>query len=466
MVRRLHFWIFVAVVALAPLPLGSNRPWSAALLALAIGLLAATLPFVPPRDDESGEPPLRALVVPAVLFGLVLIWAGLQASPLLPVSIGHPIWLDAAGALPSGLVPAPRIAVDRDAALSGMMRLLCYAAAFWIAFYHGRSGHRAWLLIESLAIVAGFYAVYGLVAHYSGSETILWFRKWAYKDDLSSTFVNRNHYATYAGLGLIMALAAAAHRLQKSSIGTLAGHVFEKAALFAAAAATAVLAIPATGSRAGTAAACLGVLVLAIGIRVATRPPEWRAAALLIGAAVALPILVLTALLLANSADALFSSEDRLRIYAITIALIAERPILGHGLGSFPGLFAAARPETISQVWTQAHNSYLELALDLGIPAAICLIAAVAWLVGICLRGLLVRRRDRVLPAAGLASTVLVASHALLDFSVQIPAVAVMWMALLGVAAARSLESPRARAAGREPGRSLHAEPAPQSAAP
>src|SRR5260370_12024476 len=50
------------------------------------------------------------------------------------------------------------------------------------------------------------YAVYGLSLHLSGTEMVLWVKKAAYIGDLTSTFYNRNSYATYAGLGLLCSL--------------------------------------------------------------------------------------------------------------------------------------------------------------------------------------------------------------------------------------------------------------------
>ena len=48
------------------------------------------------------------------------------------------------------------------------------------------------------------------------------------------------------------------------------------------------------------------------------------------------------------------------------------------------------------------------------------------------------RRIDAVYPAIGLAATAQVAAHSLIDFGLQIPAVAVTYSLLLGVACAQS----------------------------
>jgi O-antigen ligase len=86
----------------------------------------------------------------------------------------------------------------------------------------------------------------------------------------------------------------------------------------------------------------------------------------------------------------------------------------------------------------KAHNTYLELALEAGIPAAAALVLSVFSFAALCLLALLRRKAVRF-ALAGLGATVLVGAHALVDFSLQMPAVAITYAALLGVCAAQSL---------------------------
>ena len=223
--------------------------------------------------------------------------------------------------------------------------------------------------------------------------------------------------------------------------------MLDRTGVFAAAALAGLVALMATGSRAGCVATAFGAAMMLIGMWILRRPAGRRLPALLLAAgAVAVAGLVLGTAAV-HFGPKLADAADRMRIYGITMDLIAARPWTGYGLGSFPTVFAAARPETVSQVWTKAHNVYLELAFDLGVPAAALLVAAVLWLLALCVRGVLVRRDNGLMPVVGLAASVLIGSHALLDFSAQIPAVAVTWMAMLGVAVAQSW--PRASRDGR-----------------
>ena len=93
---------------------------------------------------------------------------------------------------------------------------------------------------------------------------------------------------------------------------------------------------------------------------------------------------------------------------------------------------------------TCAHNTYLENALELGVPAAAALVLAIGWIVIICVSAVLRHRRQAFLPCLGVSATVLVGLHATVDYSLQIPAVAMAYAAILGAACAQSfrLEMP------------------------
>ena len=91
--------------------------------------------------------------------------------------------------------------------------------------------------------------------------------------------------------------------------------------------------------------------------------------------------------------------------------------------------------------YDRAHNTWLENLFELGVPAAMALFLAIGGLVVICLQGVRRRRRDWAFPAVGVAASVLVGVHAMLDFSLQLPAVAILYACIMGVACAQSWSS-------------------------
>jgi len=100
---------------------------------------------------------------------------------------------------------AGSISVDRDLTSLALLRLITAASAFWIALQLCRDASRANFLLKSIAALSCGYAVYGLFAFAVTPGRILWaqtpFPRIGF---VTSTFINPNSFATYAGLGLIV----------------------------------------------------------------------------------------------------------------------------------------------------------------------------------------------------------------------------------------------------------------------
>ncbi|MEE4217325.1 MAG: O-antigen ligase family protein, partial [Xanthomonadales bacterium] len=133
--------------------------------------------------------------------------------------------------------------------------------------------------------------------------------------------------------------------------------------------------------------------------------------------------------------------ELRLSAYELIVVSSRDNPLLGFGYGSFADSFRLYRSDDITGYLDRAHNTYLENIFELGWPAALLLFAAIGSCALICWHGLRRRGRDWLYPALGLSVTALSAIHAWFDFSLQMPAVAVTYAALMGVACAQSYSS-------------------------
>ena len=125
--------------------------------------------------------------------------------------------------------------------------------------------------------------------------------------------------------------------------------------------------------------------------------------------------------------------SGRSLLYEMTVTGIELRPFLGWGLNSFADLYTVFQPASLTLFFDKAHNTYLELALDLGIPAALAMVLAIAAVASRCIYGFARRSRDRELAMLGVAATILVGFHALADFSLQIPGMACTYSAILGL---------------------------------
>lgn len=441
------FWPLLLLVLLVPLPFAAVQTGAWSFL----GLLVGAIWLLWGLRVAQGRAPVAvglARIWPAVLlFGLALLWGFLQASPLLPEAWHHPLWQRTAEILGGDV--AGRVSLDPADSHATLLRLLTYGGVFWLALQIGRDSALAAKAYLALTLAGLVYAAYGLAILFSGANLVLWFDKTSYLNVVTSTFVNRNSYATYAGLGLICATGLAV-RFFSNHVGG-AGSLFERlyrnlepviARGWSLLLAWPMLltAVLLTQSRGGFLATLLGFLAFlgATGAR--------RSAGLARTVTIAVPFLLAVIALVQFSGDATVSrlvsdrefEGGRGDVYALTLEAIAARPLLGTGLGTFESAFRQVRGSDIKSRYKRAHSTFLEGVLELGLPAALFLFGSIGFLFLRCLIGVRVRQRDTVFPAIGVGATVLVAAHSIVDFSLQIPAVAVTYAFIMGIAVAQS----------------------------
>lgn len=453
MIISVSFWFFLAIVVLAPLPYGSAHIWSSNLLSVLTGVALLLWTIAAAIREEAYA--IRAIRygLPAALMAIVLVWIFVQASSVVPASLHHPVWAEVRTALGNENIRGS-ISLDPNGTLLTLTRISTYAAVFWLEMQYCQSERRAHIVFWAIAIAGFFYAAYGISAFLSGSGKILFADKWAYQLSLTSTFVNRNHYAVFAGMGLVTSFALTIRYLKRdasgafdnsrrflNSVENLSVPVFVLAGICLVTGSALLL----TQSRGGVAftALALGVFIMMLNAGGGIRK---RTSLGLIGALIAGGVVMF-----AISGDRLTSrlvgksfQSGRDLIHDVAIDAIMDAPVTGHGAGTFPALFHIYRNADflpISPAFSAAHSVYLEFAAETGLIAAIIYFGMQLLIVIRCFIGTMTRRRHQVYPAAGFAVAVLVGFHSYFDFGPQIPGVAVTFAALLGVAFAQSWPS-------------------------
>ncbi|RCK03949.1 hypothetical protein TH5_22735 [Thalassospira xianhensis MCCC 1A02616] len=443
-VRRFVFYGLLALIAIAPLPFGSNRPWAWSILSLWVGILVlldAVAAFADPVRGESRF--MKRIAIPAVLFIPVVIWIVIQATPDVLPAAAHPMWGEAAAQL--GRDMAAYVSIDPELTRDALMVLLAYAGVFWLAARHGRDRGNAAIMLKFFVIVSTVYAIYGLSVFFGGWEKILWYDKTAYRGDLTSTFINRNSYATYAAMGLIasvvMFVNVLAHDLRRGSAGRkmirrMMDGVMKKAWLPILGGLTTGTALMLTHSRAGFASGMIGVMAVLIGLFVARMLPR-KIAGWSVGGIVCL--LIVGFWFSGHTLERRFERLDtdqatRLTVYERTIDGIQLSPVTGYGYGAFEPGFRQFKQQNISGLtWDLAHNSYLEFAFGAGFTTLLACLIIFVVIFAKSASGLVLRHRDQIYPIVGVASCLTVAAHSFVDFSVQMPAMGICFMFLVAL---------------------------------
>ena len=447
--RRLVFGLLMLVVMLAPLPFGSNREWSWTLCTVLIATISLVWAGGATLRLESISTKLNPAIIALLL--AVCAWAILQTTSWTPQSWHHPLWQMSGETL--SLPLAGSISLSRDDTFTALLRLLTYALVFFVIYQLCRSRDRAYFAIRLLAIAGIAYAAFGLFNYWAGTGKLFWFYDISYTKNVRSTFINRNSYATYAGLMLLCALAWLYHAIETPRSNRLynmaSGRPMQLEEFLTRAwlPLTAILLISAslvlTHSRGGFLSAAAGgtAMLLALNSRHHYASGLARAVILLAAAAAVLVFVTTSEVLLKRMGDIDTENVGRLVTYELTAQPLNDGDFRGLGYGTYANSFRLYRDERIQGYNDKAHNTYLENIFELGLPAALLLFTSIGWLALICFNGIRTRGRDWVYPSLGFAATVLVGVHALVDFSLQIPAVAITYACILGVGVSQSYSS-------------------------
>ena len=226
----------------------------------------------------------------------------------------------------------------------------------------------------------------------------------------------------------------------------------------------------ARNAKAGSAAVLVpvaGALVLLVGIAL-----NGSLAALLLG----LPVLVLSAAMLIPRArlprgalaavaavsvlgivvvymtplqDRLVASnstsfESRQRIWSTTVPAIADNWAVGAGIASFPEVYPRYEdPSAVTRTYVNhAHNDYLEIAVDAGVPGILLVVAFLLWWASRSVAAWRSAAADRYVQAATIASAAMLV-HSLVDFPLRTAALSAIMAACLALMA-----QPRTRESG------------------
>lgn len=412
-----------------------------------------------------------SLFITVVLFGAILdfgatnaasalFWASLQCACAAyvmarrPEGLAPPRWLDlAAGGLfvvlliVAAMPLITGVALDRYANLVELVKLVGLGA-FCLAGYRVASEEaEAERLFTWITLAGAIYAVWAIVSFLQTPAFVLGIEKQQHLERLTASFLSANTAGSLFG-ALGCALAVRLFRRVGRKLGGRIdagaddmarwGGELRDAALLALYWITLLL----TVSRAALSVS-LGVVALfgLLELRRYGQRRRLKGRAMAIAAAVVLAAFVV--LLLGSLSSQLQGQFGRLSADAISrtgildayLPRLAETPLLGHGLGSFPALNARVMTDaTFPQLWNlgAAHNIVLQWWLEAG-PVGLGLAAVMVLLI---LIRLVIRtasgRVGRWRAAVALAVSAVLLGHNAVDYSLQVQGVAALWALMLG----------------------------------
>jgi O-antigen ligase len=357
-------------------------------------------------------------------FLLIGMWMAVQASPWTPKAWHHPIWLA------SPMLAKAKSAISIDPSQTWQaLGWWSTLSVFVVAIRLGTNFGNRIFVLNLMAFVCGLVAAFGLIVEFFGFETLGLIPKTYYEGWLTGTFVNRNSAASFIGIGLIVVLALAARQYPPRQYRTPS-----VAWYYGAVALILFLALLLTGSRAGIATGLIGAFLVLLMGTVKRNRLSGRAIVKLVSGLAICAALAIGAL--QHRTEIAESTAVRISLYAESLKAIADRPILGHGAGAFssvePLYHNSSTPSNL--IWDSAHSTILEVLVTLGIPATTLALVVLLYILSDLARTLRNTTEEATCLLAVLAIIVAVSLHALVDFSLEIQAIALYVASLFGLA--------------------------------
>lgn len=405
-----------AFLGLASLPVGSARP----ALAMGFTALAALLGLVLLRADHVDRLRRRGFWLP---LALLLADIGYQVFSIAFVSIS---------------------AEDSLRLLLRSCACLC-VLLMTLTLPDGRAVRQAGMIVVAVAL---FQSVYGTLMTLSGTEWSFFFPKEHYLGVATGTFVNRNHFAGWLALALMIGVGLMLSEMSgddgrpaswRTRLRDFLAAVLSRKGPLRIALVIIVIGIIMSRSRMGNTATFAALNVGFVAIFLLQRRVS-ASLGLLFGS------LLLVDLILAGTffgvgevADRLQQTnamaENRDEVNWLVLDLIRDHLWFGTGAGTFYTAFPAYRDATITAFYDHAHNDYLQLLAERGVlgvipPLSLLLLSLWRAVQALRLHSSALARGLAFAAVAGIAYTLL---HATVDFNLQIPANTWLFMFVLGL---------------------------------
>jgi O-antigen ligase len=333
------------------------------------------------------------------------------------------------------------LSVNPPMAVLWSFSLLCYIATFFLMRELGwRFAERPWTAVLPLIIMAAVEAAIGMVEVAGGGPNT----------EGSGTYTNRDHFSGMLEMILPLAVMYGWSLFQRSrqSLEQSVWPVIHICGVWAAAALI-FLAIVYSLSRMGFfVALCSLFIIAALSFGPYLPSRNFRMVSLTAAAMAALALFVflppdqLLARFAEMSAAGKVSTDTRLYFWKETLSLIDEFRWFGCGLGGFESSFLKYQGTANAFRVEMAHNDYLQYLAELGLIGFSILAVAI---VGVCIpvvKGIsqVGDEHRRPLLIACVGSFVAIAMHSIVDFSLYIPANAMILAWIAGVASINGWE--------------------------
>ena len=444
---KLHSYAFYALLGLLvwlPIPLGSNRPWAWGLMEIVIFSLSLCCAYL--RKDKAWMG-LRAYRLPIGLWLAFIFFAVIQVLPL-PASIVSALSpVSYATQLTYG-VEQFHLSLDIGQSYVNLLKGLSYFCLLIVVLVLVNTEKRLRLILLTILASGAIQALYGTLEVLSGSKFSMMFGL-PVTDIATGSFVYKNHFANFlllclsAGIGLMVATlqsnqGGTPRDIMRSILSTLLG----SKALIRISLAIMVIALVMSRSRMGNTAFFAAMTLIGILALLIIKNRSRGLSILIISMFVIDVFIVSTWFGLDKVQERLettnLSQEGRGDVVADAAPMLLDFPLFGSGGGSFYSTFPSYKVSDIHLFYDHAHNDYLQMTVEYGVPATLFLAVLVLWCFAKSVRAMR-KRRPSILKGAAFACCMAILGmslHMMVDFPLQAPANACYFIVFLALSLA------------------------------
>lgn len=431
--------VFLAAIVVAVLAFGGTEPITFSVVEILLFLAAIIMLITVSTEDIPFRVPKAAIAVPLLVTGIAMMGLCPMPAKLLEM-LGRTISPYA--------TRWDQLTISPYATRTQLLTLIWCLIAFYFGILSGveRKGKR--LLIYSLAGLGAAEAFYGFLQYLGGWQTIFFYTKKYDLFEATGTYINRNHYAGFLEMVIPFCLALASYEFARLSkykprngwnLKQLSiQERFPQAVFWLAATILLFAALAFSKSRMGIIASSASILGMIIVGKF--KPGNLIVAGVFVALVAAMVLWIgagpITERFASTSQEYKLSDGSRLAIWRDTIHLIKKHPLAGDGLGTFPVAYTAVQTTFLGNFVNHAHNDYLEVASDLGIPVSLILFGSFGALLASSVRSARSKAMnfDRAVALGCAGSIFALLLHSLTDFNLYIPANALIFSAILGLA--------------------------------
>ncbi len=370
------FYGLLAIVFLLPIPLGANRPWAWSFFQILIFALSMGCAIHFRSNRWLGVGKYLKMVYLWLAF---LVVASFQLIPM-PEFLVALLSPNAHQIQVAAQTSIFYFSLDPGQSAISFFKLLAYFCLFVCTLVLVNDEKRIRLLLTTMVAAGTLQAIYGALEILLGAEQSLVFGL-GVKDSATGSFVYKNHYANFlmmclaAGIGLMVtSLQKDQMNSPKDWIRSMATAMLGSKALIRISLAIMVIALVMSRSRMGNTAFFVSMTIVGLMALLLVKQRS-KGLTILIISMFVIDLVIVSAWFGLDKvqqrlAETSLQQESRDEVIRDALPMVLDFPLTGTGAGSFYSTFPAYKTTDVHSFYDQAHNDFLQMTIEYGVPGA------------------------------------------------------------------------------------------------